>query len=87
MLIAILCTSTSATAYDFEIDGIAYTITSLTDLTVCVDHLTKDTSKIKRSFSSKDNNTISGKKQKKISIKSTFNNKRQCKVIIFYNKQ
>lgn len=46
MLIAILCTSTSATAYDFEIDGIAYTITSLTDLTVCVDHLTKDTSKI-----------------------------------------
>lgn len=47
MLIAILCTSTSATAYDFEVDGIAYTITSLTDLTVCVDHLTKkDTSKI-----------------------------------------
>lgn len=47
MLIAILCTSTSATAYDFEVDGIAYTITSLTDLTVCVDHLTKkDTTKI-----------------------------------------
>ena len=47
MLIAILCTSTSATAYDFEVDGIAYTITSLTDLTVCGDHLTKkDTTKI-----------------------------------------
>lgn len=39
MLVAMLCVSISATAYDFEVDGIAYTITSLTDLTVSVDHL------------------------------------------------
>lgn len=34
-----LCLSISASAYDFEVDGIAYTITSLTDLTVSVDQL------------------------------------------------
>lgn len=39
MLVAMLCASISATAYDFEVDGIAYTITSLTDLTVSVDQL------------------------------------------------
>ena len=34
-----LCLSISASAYDFEVDGIAYTITSFTDLTVSVDQL------------------------------------------------
>lgn len=41
MLVAMLCASISATAYDFDVDGIAYTITSLTDLTVGVDQLVK----------------------------------------------
>ena len=42
-----LCLSISASAYDFEVDGIAYTITSLTDLTVGVDQLVnKDITKI-----------------------------------------
>lgn len=35
----LLSLSLSASAYDFEVDGIAYTITSLTDLTVCVEKL------------------------------------------------
>lgn len=34
-----LCLSIPASAYDFEVDGIAYTITSLTDLTVSVEKL------------------------------------------------
>lgn len=34
-----LCASLSASAYDFEVDGVAYTITSVTDLTVTVDGL------------------------------------------------
>lgn len=36
---AMLCASVSASAYDFEVDGIAYTITSLTGLTVSVEKL------------------------------------------------
>lgn len=36
---AMLCLSISVSAYDFEVDGIAYTITSLTDLTVGVEKL------------------------------------------------
>lgn len=39
MFIAMLCASLSASAYDFEVDGVAYTITSVTDLTVTVDGL------------------------------------------------
>lgn len=34
-----LCLSIPVSAYDFEVDGIAYTITSLTDLTVSVEKL------------------------------------------------
>lgn len=37
-----LCASISAYAYDFEVDGIGYTITSFTDLTVCVSKLVDD---------------------------------------------
>ena len=36
MLTAILCASLSASAYDFEIDGIYYEVISLTDLTCAV---------------------------------------------------
>lgn len=39
MVVAALCMSISASAYDFEVDGIAYTITSFSDLTVRVDQL------------------------------------------------
>lgn len=39
ILMMTLSASISATAYDFEVDGIAYTITSFSDLTVGVDHL------------------------------------------------
>ena len=47
MVVAMICASISAAAYDFEVDGIAYTITSLTDLTVSVDQLiNKDVTKI-----------------------------------------
>lgn len=35
--IAMLCLSTYASAYDFEVDGIAYTITSFSELTCSVD--------------------------------------------------
>lgn len=41
MAMAMLCLSISASAYDFEVGGIAYTITSLTDLTVEVEKLVK----------------------------------------------
>lgn len=47
MVMAMLCLSISASAYDFEVDGIAYTITSLTDLTVSADQLVnKDVTKM-----------------------------------------
>ena len=36
MLTTILCASLSASAYDFEIDGIYYEVISLTDLTCAV---------------------------------------------------
>lgn len=39
VVMVILCLSFSASAYDFEVDGVAYTITSLTDLTVGVERL------------------------------------------------
>lgn len=37
MLLAMLCASVSASAYDFEASGVKYTISSLTELTVAVD--------------------------------------------------
>lgn len=42
MYIVVLCTFIPASAYDFEVDGIAYTITSFTDLTVGVAQLVKN---------------------------------------------
>lgn len=41
IVIATLCISFSATAYDFEVDGIRYDITSLTDLTVTASSLSE----------------------------------------------
>lgn len=41
MVIVVLCTSFSAYAYDFEIDGIRYDITSFTDLTVTASSLSE----------------------------------------------
>lgn len=43
MVIAVLCASLSASAYDFEVDGIRYDITSFTDLTVSASSLSEDT--------------------------------------------
>ena len=42
MFIAVLCASFSASAYDFEVDGIHYDITSFTDLTVSASSLSED---------------------------------------------
>lgn len=48
MIFLIQMTFLTASAYDFEVDGIAYTITSLSDLTVSVDQMIdKDVTKIK----------------------------------------
>ena len=40
MVMAFVCLSISASAYDFEVDGIYYNITSMSDLTVEVTHAT-----------------------------------------------
>lgn len=42
MFMVMLCASISATAYDFELDGIRYDITSFTELTVSVSSLSDD---------------------------------------------
>lgn len=42
MVVALLCASLSAFAHDFEIDGVRYTITSFTDLTVTAESLSND---------------------------------------------
>lgn len=45
MVMAMLCLAISASAYDFEVDGIQYEITSFTNLTVKACSLSTDSTK------------------------------------------